>query len=80
MFEMSDPGKHHCNGMLIRRTDHIRIANGTAGLNHRGRARFHSLQETVGKGKERVRCDNRPVQIEAGFSGFLRGNARRVDA
>ena len=57
--EMPHPGEDHRQPGLVRRGDHLLVADRAAGLDHRGRAGLDRGQQAVGEGEEGVRGDRR---------------------
>src|SRR6185437_8290194 len=60
--EVAHAGEDHGDAGLVGGGDHFIVAQRAARLNDRGGAGGHGGFETIGKGKERIRCDDRTLR------------------
>ena len=79
--EVAHAGEHHRQPGVVRRRDHLVVADRSARLDHRGGARLDRRQQPVGEGEERVRRDRRADRARLAparlVGGVLRLPARR---
>src|SRR4029079_5418506 len=77
--KVPNAGEDHSNTVFICRGDHLGVTHTAARLHDGLRARLCDHVDAVAKREECVRCNDGPVQLEAGVLCLDRGDARGVD-
>src|SRR3546814_7149286 len=70
--EMPHAGKHHRQPGVVRRRDHLVVADRAARLDHAGGARLDRRQQAVGNGEEGVAGDRRSEEHTTDLQSLMR--------
>src|SRR5687768_124382 len=80
MSENAPAGEDHRDPVFVRRLDHLVIANRAARLDNRFYARSSRSIDAVTEWEERIRGQNRTIQVETLVLRLQHGDARRIHA